>query len=123
MLIAFTLTMPGNNSWNGKWSGDGVGHHRVITFGNAKKTCAKWDALIDRSPFSYSFGDGWVASIAVKKVTASEARRLRKLSQGFCGYDWMIESIRCDGDIYGPAREKPSLAPVASVAHFGQTQK
>lgn len=31
------------------------------------------------------------------------------LSAGFCGYDWMIDSIRYDGAIYGPTQPKPEL--------------
>ena len=63
-------------------------------------------SIIGKS-FGYNFGDGWFASVEVRAVNRSEARTLRKASQGFCGYEWMIESILYDGAIYGPTQPKP----------------
>lgn len=109
MLIAFELSMPRNNSWNGKWSGD-VKHLDVAAFsGGSAKAKAKYSALCGQR-FYYNFGDGWCAAVAVSEVTADEARKLRKQSAGFCGYEWMIDSIRYDGAIYGPTQPKPETA-------------
>jgi len=110
MTLAFILTMPGNNSWNGKWSGDGKCYAVVRSYTGKR---AKRLELIAGHSFGYNFGDGWFARVEVKTVDASESRRLRKASQGFCGYDWMIDSIVEDGKIYGPMQPKPeaSLMP------------
>ncbi len=106
MLIAFELSMPSNNSWNGKWSGEDDCYIRVLNAGHSKKARAKWQPIIDQGYFTYNFGDGWMAAVSVREVDRMEARKLLKISAGFCGYDWMIESIRFDGDIYGPMRKK-----------------
>jgi hypothetical protein len=43
--------------------------------------------------------------VAVAKVDAAEARRLRRASAGFCGYDWMIASIEKHGRILAEMQE------------------
>ena len=106
MLIAFELSMPSNNSWNGRWSGEERKYVRVLNVGTSKKAYAKWKPIIDRAYYRYAFGDGWCAAVSVKEVDIATARRLRRITAGFCGYDWMIDSIRFDGDIYGPNRRK-----------------
>ena len=35
----------------------------------------------------------WTACVSVTRLTAGEARKLERKSDGFCGYDWMIKSI------------------------------
>jgi hypothetical protein len=35
----------------------------------------------------------------VRAVDAKEARQIRKKSEGFCGYDWMIDSIKAIDEI------------------------
>lgn len=92
MFIAFKLSMPSNNAWNGKWSGEGGCYVRVRSY----KKPQPW---MDREAYYYDFGDGWCAEVAVTKVDAAEARRLRRASAGFCGYDWMITSIEKHGRI------------------------
>lgn len=99
MLISFELSMPGNNSWNGKWSGEGRKYVRIVNVGASKKAAAKYGALVQTGYFSYDFGDGWRAGVTVTEVDAVAARKLRKQSAGFCGYEWMIESIRYNGKI------------------------
>ena len=32
MMISFDLSMPSNNSWNGKWSGEGRLYAKVMSF-------------------------------------------------------------------------------------------
>ncbi len=110
MLIAFELSMPQNNSWNGRWSGEARRYVKVFSFSATKKSAAKVEAMLARRSYSYNFGDGWCARVDVSVVDANEARKLRKVSAGFCGYDWMIESIRYDGEIYRPMRPKPEPA-------------
>lgn len=100
MIISFELSMPGCNSWNGRWSGENEPYAKVINFRTPPKR-------FKLGYYSYDFGDGWRAGVTVREVDAATARKLRKQSRGFCGYDWMIDSIRCDGAIYGPTQPKP----------------
>lgn len=79
--LIFQLSMPSNNSWNGKWSGE------ENTYTVAKTVPAtKADALKPR--YTYSFGDGWVAAVSVREAAPRE-----KPTNRFCGYEWMITSI------------------------------
>lgn len=91
MLMAFELSMPGVNSWNGRWTGESKQHVKVLSVG------AKCLALPGR--YTYNFGDGWMAAVTVRTVDGATARKLRKASDGFCGYDWMIDEIRFLGRI------------------------
>lgn len=93
-MIVFELTMPRNSSWNGKWSGDGDVH--II---------AKPDKYVpnDRigNSYYYDFGDGWCACIDVIKMNAnsSEYRQMKRNNRGFCGYNWMVDSIISNNEI------------------------
>lgn len=98
-IICFELSMPNNNAWNGRWSGDGRCYARIKNLGHTKKAEAKAAKLIAGSSYYYNFGDGWGASVSVREVTASEAAKIRRKSAGFCGYDWMIDSIMYYGEI------------------------
>lgn len=84
--------MPGNNSWNGKWSGDGKCFVIVKSF-------RKMPAELKIGYHTYDFGDGWSAAISVREVDKGTAAMLRKKSQGFCGYDWMVSSLISYGKI------------------------
>lgn len=52
--------------------------------------------------FTYCWEDGWSCGVDVSLVDAGEARKIRKKSNGFCGYDWMIDSLITDGRIITP---------------------
>lgn len=85
--VIFELSMPSNNAWNGKWSGEG-GDYTV-----AKRIAvAKFDSLKPR--YTYNFGDGWIAAVRVREAAPRE-----KASNRFCGYEWMIDSILKRGAI------------------------
>jgi len=99
MLVAFTLSMPNVGSWNGNWTGRDSLYARVVNFGQSKKGCLKASSILEQGPFSYSFGDGWAVRVTVRQVDAKEAARIRRLSKGFCGYDWMVESLKENGRI------------------------
>lgn len=99
MILCFELGMPNRNSWNGRWSGEDNLYAKVINIGTAKKTLEKYKPILDKGYFYYNFGDGWGASVTVKEVDAKEANKIRRKSRGFCGYDWMITSIRHKGYI------------------------
>ena len=100
MILCFKLSMPNNGSWNGKWTGQGRPYLKVVSFQGKRTEKAK--AILAKGYFSYNFGDGWRAAIEVTKVEAKEASKLRRQSAGFCGYDWMVESIIDNLDIQVP---------------------
>ena len=87
-LILFTLTMPNKGSWDGKWSGEGK-------FYGIVKNISKEDMeriLLTRN-YHYRWDDGWSVSIYVEKIDGKDRRKYEKKSEGFCGYEWMIDSI------------------------------
>lgn len=86
-IVAFVLSMPSNNSWNGKWSGEERIHAIIKSFRDGSPILG---LIPDRKRSTYSFGDGWVAAVEVRHVDLAEAKRLKKASSGFCGYDWMV---------------------------------
>ncbi len=96
MIIAFTLSMPSNNSWDGKWSGADRLHVIVKSFRQIPKHD---DTPIAPGRYSYDFGDGWRARVVATIVDRSTANKLRRRSVGFSGYDWMVDEIICLGRI------------------------
>lgn len=98
MLLSFTLSMPNVGSWDGKWTAEGNLYVKVVSFVGKKKV-AQAEEILEKGYYHYNFGDGWAAGVTVKKVTAQEASKLLRKSQGFCGYEWMITSIQEHGDI------------------------
>jgi len=106
MLLSFELSMPGVNSWNGKWSGVGNLYARVVNFGKTKKGEVKAREILDNRYFHYSFRDGWSAGVTVKEVNAKTAMQIRRKSKGFNGYDWMIDSILRDMTIVSPSERR-----------------
>ena len=111
MILVFKLSMPNNNSWNGKWTGQDKHYLKVVNFGRSKKgiekakkilnvPAAQRQATDDSGSYYYNFGDGWGAGVSVFIVDGSkEAAMLRRKSDGFCNYDWMVDSIMDYGEI------------------------
>lgn len=95
MLVCFSLSMPNIGSWNGEWTGQGKLYARVRRISNKNN-------LRDESSFRYNFGDGWSACVSVKFVDSKEAAKIRRKTFGFCGYEWMIDSIIKHGEIILP---------------------
>lgn len=95
-MALFTLGMASVGSWNGKWSGS----NRVYV-----KSCKAFNrgkALypnLKEGVFFHMWDDGWNASVNVKFVTPTEARKAMKRSDGFCGYEWMIDDLKQFGKI------------------------
>lgn len=86
--IEFLLSMPRNNAWNGRWSGEGKRYSIVRSvkdkiaayiFGEGKTEAFFW----------YDFGDGWAAQVSARIMGKGE----RPKSDGFQGYDWMVQEI------------------------------
>ncbi len=100
MNLVYELSMPRNNAWDNKWSGDGRSYAIVRTISNSQKAMTKAQSRADKGAFYYDFGDGWCAKVSVRIVEPKEARKIRAKSLGFCGYDWMVRSIETYGDIY-----------------------
>lgn len=111
MILCFKLSMPNVGSWNGKWTGESNLYVIVRNFGKTKKGTIKAKGLLNRKTpqfasqpesghYYYNFGDGWGAGVDVYPVDAKEAGRLRRKSNGFCGYEWMVDSIVDYGGIY-----------------------
>lgn len=88
----YVLSMPNVGSWNGQWSGRDSLYCIV-------KPKSKQDEEFYGKSYYYNFGDGWGANIDILKVESKEANKMKKVSRGFCGYDWMISSIYKHGDI------------------------
>lgn len=103
MNIAFILSIPSNNSWNGRWSGEGKIYAIVKKF-SGKKGEARANALLAAHGWGYNFGDGWRAYVEAKRVEGADLRQLRKRNAGFCGYDWMVTSILEHGRILNDAQ-------------------
>ena len=93
-MIVFKLSMPHANSWNGKWSGEKDAH--IIT--KPDKYVPK--DRIDKN-YYYDFGDGWGACVDVIKMNghSKEYKQMIKNNKGFCGYDWMVNSIINNNEI------------------------
>lgn len=106
MRVEFKLTMPRNNAWNGKWSGrqDNYLLHKEITGKKAVEIGLREVEMNYKHGFSvvstktnniknswmYDFGDGWLARVNARIMDKGERK---SKSAGFCGYDWMVDSI------------------------------
>ncbi len=105
MALVFELSMPNNNAWNGKWSGQEKYYAVVRNLGQSKEARGRTKEILAKGSFSYNFGDGWRASIDVKEVSGREITKIRTKSAGFCGYEWMIDCIvshlKIDPDLKG----------------------
>jgi len=76
--ICFQLTMPRNNSWNGKWTGGEKFYARTRKF--TPKRAAE---ILSKDSYGYNFGDGWYADVSVKEITGIEKRKIDKKTSGF----------------------------------------
>jgi len=85
--------MPFRNSWNGRWSGEGDLYAIVKNLGRSQKAGRRAKEVIENQPYRYNWDDGWAACVKVYEIDVKEARRVRNKSKGFCGYDWMVDSI------------------------------
>ena len=95
MYLSFVLGMPNCASWDGKWTGSGNIYARALKFRKSEKENA--ETILKKGYFYYNFGDGWGASVTVAKIDSKEAAKVNRKTDGFCGYDWMIESIKEHG--------------------------
>ncbi len=88
--ILFRLSMPNTGSWNGKWSGSERNYVLVRSIPEQRVG----DLGIPNSWY-HNFGDGWGASVSATVMAKGERK---PKSDGFCGYDWMVDRIIRWGD-------------------------
>ena len=93
MILCFELSMPYAASGNGKWSGADQDQGHYIFKMSKAAVMMKLFFKLDGGSWSYRLKDGRCAMISARVVDAKEARKLRKLNAGFCGYDWMVQDI------------------------------
>ena len=93
--------MPVVGSWDGKWTG-ADDYHAIVRYVRDEKG----RKVLSNTLYDYDFGDGWVARIAVRPVAAYEMNTIREKSAGFCGYEWMIDAIIYEGEIFAPSGPK-----------------
>lgn len=92
----FELSMPNRGSWNGGWSGE-----RDMFVKSRELPLKGSDHVKDGDYHYYNFGDGWCAGVSVRIVDGAKAKNSEiKGSKGFCGYDWMIDSIMKNGRLF-----------------------
>ena len=80
--------MPSNNSWDGKWSGTKKNY--TIRKNITDKTLTELFGDKTSNSWYYNFGDGWTAKVTGTLLNKGERA---KKSDGFCGYNWMVNSI------------------------------
>ncbi len=107
MILCFELTMPGVGSRDGKRSGKEKQYLKLVAFRGKKREDQARKILV-KGYYIYNFGDGWRAAISVRHIgktfPKNEPSRLRRESAGFCGYDWMVDSIIDHNDIIVPTK-------------------
>lgn len=95
--VIFELTMPHAASWNNKWSGSESGHYIFKEYPPVAFE-KKWkDKVIGE--WYYRWDDGWEAKIKSRVISVEESRKLKRANSGFCGYNWMVDSILAAGRI------------------------
>lgn len=104
-ILIFTLSIPNVGSWDGKWisSDKCFAIKKKVSDDLAKKimngSTKSNNEVTPSVSFSYNFGDGWRASVKVIQTNAREADKIMRKSQGFAGYDWMVDSILLNQEI------------------------
>lgn len=104
--MAFILNFPNTPTWNGNFSGSGK------FYGMLQRVAKQQEEELDGKTFSYRWEDGWSARIECRKVSAQEAAQIRRNSQGFWGYGWMVESIIKNGAIVIPQPDARCVAEI-----------
>ena len=102
--VEFRLSMPGRSSWNGGWSGEDRNYSVVRELSDEQLAKLfdlapeSFDLSKCRNSWTHRWSDGWVAQVSARVVPAGD--ELAK-SDGFNGYDWMIDNILAGGSPYG----------------------
>ena len=97
--VEFRLAMPGRASWNGGWSGEGRNYSVVRDLSVADaRILLRDDSKNARREWAHHWSDGWCAVVTARVVP--EGEELPK-SDGFNGYEWMIDNILRKDSPYG----------------------
>jgi len=102
--LVFKLSMPHCGSWNNKWSLE----NENFTIAKRFRKCdfEKLPNIVGKY-HEYRWDDGWTAVVNVQHLTNSkDVKQLTKNSKGFCGYDWMIDSLLKFGKIMPEQEQK-----------------
>lgn len=89
-IVSFQLTMPNVGSWNGKWTGAAKQYFIIRKLRDTSQFLKGGET---ENSFRYSWNDGWSANVNCEIIDAKEAAKRRKVSSGFCNYDWMVNNI------------------------------
>lgn len=103
MIVSFELTMPNRGSWNGRWTGEDKKYYAIKHINKKSEEGKKVVELLgdkEARSFYYRWEDGWGANVEMEIIDAGISRKRQKISAGFCGYNWMIDSILKYGKIY-----------------------
>jgi len=106
-ILSFELTMPRLVSWNGKWTGADNKYYIIKKVSDRffKNNIEKLlDDKITHNSYRwnswyYNFGDGWGVSVEMQIIDLPTAKKRIKVSRGFRGCDWMVNSIISYGEI------------------------
>jgi hypothetical protein len=88
--------MPSTGSWNGRWSGEGRNFVRVRQLTDSDTT-ALLGVGWPKGSWFHRWDDGWGALVTARVMERGERK---PKSDGFCGYDWMIDNIINYGSPY-----------------------
>ena len=95
--LIFKLSMPHRGSWNNKWSGESCNYTIAKKF--TRKEFKELPEIAGKY-HEYRWDDGWTAVVDVMHLTDGKiVKKLTKNSAGFCGYNWMIDSLLKHGYI------------------------
>ena len=83
--VEFKMTMPGIGSWDGKWSGSSKNYLIVRSLSDEEIK-----ALGVPCSWSHHWSDRWSANVSARIMKKGERS---KKTDGFCGYDWMVDNI------------------------------
>ncbi len=110
--VEFKLSMPGRASWNGGWSGEDKNYvivrevsdeqlARFLLEPSAREQFLLAPVDIDVTKWcrvwTHRWSDGWLAQVTARLLPAGEESAK---SDGFGGYDWMIDNILARGTPY-----------------------
>lgn len=102
IIVSYELTMPNRGSWNGRWSGETDKFYVIKKYSdrffNKNENFATLKEKKSDS-WHYSWNDGWGANVRAEIIDSTESRKRKKISKGFCSYNWMIDSIENIGEI------------------------
>lgn len=97
--VMFSLSMPGVASWNGRWTGEGRKYFIIKSLPLSQ--IEKLGLNGKTNSWYHRWSDGWAAEVTARVLNKGE--RPGK-SDGFSGYDWMVENILGYGETKEPGK-------------------